>query len=110
METTNWEVLVDNRYKYTSADLHWNKVSIETATNFPLNLSQLKTSTCILATRYKAYLPYIFNYDVRSDDIWIITYPKSGNCHSKAASIFLVTCLKKNLYRNHLDTGNGLVD
>lgn len=105
MDHGKWELIVDNRFKYNGTDPQWHRVSIESAKNWPLN-DQSKQKDCLLSARYKVYMPFILDYDVRSDDIWIITYPRSGNI---GLSIFAV----KNysiFHRHYVDTGNGLVN
>lgn len=34
---------------------------------------------CVVTERYKEIAERIKSFNVRSDDIWIVTYPKSGN-------------------------------
>lgn len=77
MGDVDWELIVDNRFKYAKEDPEWYRVSLKDAA---LKLSDRSMSgTCVLAARFKVYLPHIFNYDVRADDVWIQTYPRSGN-------------------------------
>lgn len=74
---TKWEAINDERNKYEFSDPKWHKVRIETPYNFPLG-KEWKPDYCVLSERYKVYMDHIKNYEVRSDDIWIVTYPKSG--------------------------------
>ncbi|XP_066994996.2 luciferin sulfotransferase [Anabrus simplex] len=39
---------------------------------------RVSPSDCILPVRYKQFADRIKNFEVREDDVWIITYPKCG--------------------------------
>jgi len=76
MQCGNWELIDDIRHKYSGIEPKWYKVSIKPTENYPFN--NRPQQYCVLSARYKAYVPLILNYDVRSDDIWIVTHPRSG--------------------------------
>lgn len=77
MECGEWNLISDKRFKYSGIDPEFHKVLLKPSENFPLK-NQLPLNHCVLAARFKAYLNLTLNYDVRSDDVWIITYPRSG--------------------------------
>ncbi|XP_037025040.1 luciferin sulfotransferase-like [Bradysia coprophila] len=76
MDDSTWELIEDSRLKFAGTDPQFHRVSIKPGSFSAKN--QLNNPECVLAARFQQYLPYIFNYDVRSDDIWIVTYPRSG--------------------------------
>ncbi|KAG4068963.1 hypothetical protein HA402_005111 [Bradysia odoriphaga] len=76
MDDSTWELIVDSRFKFAETDPQFHRVSMKPG-NFSAK-DQLNNHECVLAARYQEYLPCISNYDVRSDDIWIVTYPRSG--------------------------------
>lgn len=77
MEHEKWELIVNKLLKFTGSDPQMHTVEIAPTANFPLK-NESKRHNCVLSARYRVYLPFILNYNVRPDDIWIITYPRSG--------------------------------
>uniref|UniRef100_A0A336MSM7 CSON000681 protein n=1 Tax=Culicoides sonorensis TaxID=179676 RepID=A0A336MSM7_CULSO len=74
MSNLIWNKVEDPRYKFKK-DLAWHNVTY----NFhSLNFESDYERSCILSERYKTFMDHIVNYEVRADDIWITTYPKSG--------------------------------
>uniref|UniRef100_A0A336K1J0 CSON012871 protein n=1 Tax=Culicoides sonorensis TaxID=179676 RepID=A0A336K1J0_CULSO len=69
-----WEKIDDTRNKCKD-DPSWHKVSY--TPNYSLSPDKDRRF-CVLSERYKVYMDFIKNYDVREDDVWITTYPKSG--------------------------------
>lgn len=69
-----WEKINDARNK-GKVNPFWNKVWYKQKL---LKEEGEQERYTVLSARYKAYMSLIDYYDVKSDDIWICTYPKSG--------------------------------
>ncbi|XP_063699747.1 luciferin sulfotransferase-like [Culicoides brevitarsis] len=65
-----WEKIEDPRIK-CRVDQNWHKVY------FKQDLE--KSRYCVIPWRYEPYMELMKSYEVRKDDIWIITFPKSGS-------------------------------
>lgn len=86
----------------------------------PFRTGYVKCKGCVLPEYFKDFGDRIKEMDIRDDDIWVCTFPKTGK-------FFSFTCLRRysfiviitrnfnqneiffNEYRNHLDPRNGVV-
>ncbi|XP_063699746.1 luciferin sulfotransferase-like [Culicoides brevitarsis] len=74
MSSLKWEKIEDPRIN-CRIDAHWNNLHYKQSLK---GGEKEENRCCVLSARYKAYMDLVKNYEVREDDIWICTYPKSG--------------------------------
>lgn len=76
--TVKYSPLLDKAKTYAAKEFVWAEISSQTKKSFPF-ASDYKFSKCFLPKKYANLSERIHNFDVRSDDIWICAFPKSGS-------------------------------
>lgn len=63
--------------KIVPVDGEMGELLLRTFTNY-FRPNYVKVDGCILPENYKQFADAIENFEVRDDDIWVCSYPKSG--------------------------------
>jgi hypothetical protein len=72
-----------------SDDKNFMKITpLKNSNNFPLEFGEDRF--CTLPERYLDYAEQIKNLEVRSDDVWLISFPKSGTTWAQELTWMLV--------------------
>ena len=66
----------------------------------------------VLTPSYASVADKFLNIPLRSDDVWVITFPKCGNSnrHQHSRQAIFVSFQSNNCIRDNLDTRNGVDD
>lgn len=70
-----WEEITNSRFKFKNNE-RWYKVTNNVVTIDALGADH-KFQSCVLSERYKDFVESVWQYQVNTDDIWIITHPVS---------------------------------
>lgn len=70
--------LLEKAKMYGAKEFIWAKIDKKSANSFPF-LDDYKFAKCFLPKKFMQISDRIENFEVRSDDVWICAFPKSGS-------------------------------
>lgn len=77
-EIKDLEPKLNKQMKQDFRGKHFAQENLYFSLGFRSGFIQIGSDKWLLAKQYESEAAKIYNFDVRSDDVWIVTFPRSG--------------------------------